>query len=383
MRIVNRTILFTEACPLACRYCHLESHEGYHKMAPFDEQRVLDEVAKFDKMDDPKEAITILTLTGGEPFIAWDLIKQIMEQYGNRFVYEFNTSGYLLTEEHLEFLSHYNTRFVLSVDGDYRLTNYLRPVRNSKYHVGYMKQLEKILPTLLFYFPKTPFRMIINPRYVDTVYDQYLFAERMGFREVTFVLDFNTRAYDLRRGQRAWNQEDTEILRQQFVKIAEEMLAGLDRGLWRPMVLEFEKVIKVLMKGTDRFDPRKDLQCKLADGRTITTMYGTNGHCMDNDFPDREVVLQMMEDEYKACGGKCPIDPQCPAFNYCLRTFCPKNAYTQHGKFLMFEHLECALSQAAFEAALLLMYNYNEHGANNPFFNAYLRKLIGGEGNGS
>lgn len=380
MRVVNRTILFTEACPLDCRYCYLESHEKHGCVPPMDKEEILSEVARFDKLDDPKECTTILTLTGGEPFLTWPVIKEIMETYGRRFIYEFNTSGYLLDEEKLEFLSHYDVRFVLSVDGDHRLTNYLRPVRNSKYHIGYMKKLEKILPTLLYYFPMTPFRMIINPRYVDLVYDQYLFAERMGFRRVTFILDFNTREYNPRRGNKPWTQEDTEALKEQFIKIAREISAGLDLGLWRPMVIEFERVMKTLLNMQEGFDPTRDLPCRLADGRTLTTVYGNNSHCLSQDFPDREVPLQMMRDEYAACNGKCPVNPDCQAFQYCLRNFCPKNAYDQYGKFLRFEHLECALNQAVYEAALVLMYNYNASEGKNPYFNHYLASLIEGGG---
>ena len=47
--------------------------------------------------------------------------------------------------------------------------------------------------TSYIYFPKTPFRIIINPRYVDLLYQQYLEAENLGFRYFTFILDFESR----------------------------------------------------------------------------------------------------------------------------------------------------------------------------------------------
>ena len=54
-------------------------------------------------------------------------------------------------------------------------------------------KIKKIIPTMLYYFPMTPFRIIVNPRYIDLLYQQYLEAERLGFRYFTFVLDFESR----------------------------------------------------------------------------------------------------------------------------------------------------------------------------------------------
>ena len=49
----------------------------------------------------------------------------------------------LQTDEILEFLANYKTSLVLSVDGNEKLTNYLRPVIASPYHTGYYKKLKE------------------------------------------------------------------------------------------------------------------------------------------------------------------------------------------------------------------------------------------------
>ena len=95
--------------------------------------------SEFDKKDDQNKYISRLLFSGGEPLLYWDWIKEIIEKYQNRFQYAFNTSGYLFTPEMIEFLSHYQVNFVLSVDGDEKLTNYLRPVNAAKYKTGYFK----------------------------------------------------------------------------------------------------------------------------------------------------------------------------------------------------------------------------------------------------
>ena len=111
------TILFTEDCPLDCRYCQLKTEDDYgtNKGQTFD--FILEKIKKYDEEDKKDGVSSQLTFTGGEPFLYWNWIKQIIEMYGDRFVYHFNTSGYLFTEEILEFLSHYQSYFTLSIDG--------------------------------------------------------------------------------------------------------------------------------------------------------------------------------------------------------------------------------------------------------------------------
>lgn len=193
LKPVEHTIFFTEACPLECRYCFIKDGPVYGTCPELKRQEILDEIERINQHDDPKVYKSILLLTGGEPFLFFDLIKEIMMKYGNRFFYKFNTSGFPLDKEKIEFLSHYNVEFVLSVDGDDKLTNYLRPVKANTSRTGYMKKLREILPTLLYYFPNTPYRIIISPRYVDILHEMYLFAESLGFRYFTFILDFESR----------------------------------------------------------------------------------------------------------------------------------------------------------------------------------------------
>lgn len=94
-------------------------------------EQVLEMVKKYDEQDDPTIYRTCLLFTGGEPFLYWDWIKTIIDIYGDRFSYSFNTSGYCFTEEIIRYLSKLKSvDFVLSIDGTEKLTNYLRPLRD-------------------------------------------------------------------------------------------------------------------------------------------------------------------------------------------------------------------------------------------------------------
>lgn len=101
-KIQEHTILFTEACPLDCRYCYLKDSKSFgNKDIP--KERILQRVEELAKKAEQTDVRQQLLLTGGEPFIQWDLIKEIFLKYGNVFSYKFNTSGVLLDEEKLDF----------------------------------------------------------------------------------------------------------------------------------------------------------------------------------------------------------------------------------------------------------------------------------------
>jgi hypothetical protein len=77
--------------------------------------------------------------------------------------------------------------------------------------------LEKILPTLLFYFPDTPYKIIVHPRYVDLLHEMYRDAAELGFKFFSFILDFESRPeriLDKNKELIYWNDNYTEILQQ-------------------------------------------------------------------------------------------------------------------------------------------------------------------------
>lgn len=376
----SHTILFTEACPLACRYCYLKDGDSYGNM-PLDEDEIFAEIDRIDKEDDPNEVISMLLLTGGEPFLYPDLVKKIITKYGNRFWYRFNTSGYLLTKDMLEFLSDYVVDFVLSVDGDERLTNYLRPIHANPYKTGYMKKLKEILPTLLYYFPRTPFRIIVAPRYVDCLHEMYLFAEQCGFRHFTFILDFESRPSKPLKGK-LWEPKHTEILQQEINKIVMEILSGWAEGISRPMMRELDYVLQWAAKGRE-FSPML-FPCRVFDGRSNYTVASpTPSMCMLN-YGTEEQVKKAIIEEYQSSKG-CPNDPNCAAWDYCAQNCCPKNNIDAHGKYLQLEELDCALRRVSYYGAMTLLKFGQDLCSDSALFKQYLIEMGFGkeEGHGS
>ena len=79
------TILFTEACPLECRYCFLKDDKSFGTTKPLNFEEILEAVDYYDKTDDPKTVTSRLLFTGGEPFLYWEEIKYIIDKYQHRF----------------------------------------------------------------------------------------------------------------------------------------------------------------------------------------------------------------------------------------------------------------------------------------------------------
>lgn len=340
-------------------------------------EQIFDLVETFNKMDDPETIITRLLFSGGEPFLYWNWIKEIIEKYGHRFQYTFNTSGYLFTDEILEFLSHYSVNFVLSVDGNEALTNYLRPVNINPYRTGYFKKFKEIVPTLLYYFPTTPYRIIINPRYVDLIHEMYCEADRLGFKYFTCILDFESRPGrdDIKKDKKLiyWEDKHTEILRQQFDLILQDILVGFQMDIKRPEVIEINKVISFLFDQKP-FHP-DNLPCQLFNERSLTTLYKTdalNESCMEHLFPNLTIAKHELQEAYNAQNHKCMLDKNCPAFEYCALTCCPQSCLTRNGEFFHFDELECILNKVSYESAIKLLSIGNDMCANYKLYKNYL-----------
>lgn len=378
-KVKVRSIIFTEACPLSCRYCDLKNDAVFGKNPAMTKDQIFALVEKFNQLDDYKEIDTRILFTGGEPLLYWDWIKEIIEKYGHRFQYMFNTSGYLFTEEILEFLSDYSVSFVLSIDGNEKLTNYLRPVNSTITKTGYFKQLKTIIPTLLFYFPQTPFRIIINPRYVDLLYEIYVEATRLGFKYFTYLLDFESRPGRIIPKNKTviyWEEKYTQILEQQVNLILEDIIDGYIKGIARPRLTDLDKAVKFLLnKETFNIE---NLPCQLFSGRTLNTLYNPDrsSHCFEGCIPNLEDVKIKMIEAYNRQNHICSKDNKCQSFEYCALTCCPQNSYTQRTGFFDFDDLECVVNKISYNGAIKFLTICNELCPKSKLYQQYINSLL-------
>lgn len=373
------TILFTEACPLNCKYCDLKNGDGFGTMPQLTFEEVYYRIKKYDEQDTKDNIQTRFIFTGGEPLLYWDWIKKIIEEYGDYFEYEFNTSGYLLTEDILIFLSHYKSiKFYLSVDGNEALTNYLRPTNDTKYRTGYMKQFKKIVPTLLYYFPATAFKIIVNPRYVDLTYESWRAAIDLGFKEFFITLDFESRptpVYEVNKPHLIWNNKHTQILKEQVDLIVKDIITGFNKGIDYPRITNLNDAIKFLLN-YKKFNT-KDLPCQIFAGRTLSTLYQTentlNQYCLTKAYPNRIEAEQKLYDFYNK--HTCKYNKDCMAFEFCIQTGCPQFCLKKENEEFYLDELDCVLKSIFYEEALKFLYIGNNMCKDSYIYKNYIQTL--------
>lgn len=385
-----RTIIFTEACPLDCRYCSFKKDNTFGTKQDLTKEELFNLIADYDKQDDVNTVNTRILFSGGEPFLKWSWIKEIIEKYQHRFSYSFNTSGYLFTEEILEFLSHYEVDFNLSVDGNEALTNYLRPVVNTKYKTGYMKQFKKIVSNLLYYFPMTPFKAIVNARYVDLLYQTYCFANDLGFPYFSFILDFNNRKREIynekqKEAYLEWTDKHTKILQEQLDLIVQDITINFLMNKKRTQILEFNKIISFLFNEKN-FSP-ENMQCQLFNNRSLLTLYNNNDnkefeqYCLSGEFSDISVLRQELMSQYNSLNHQCLLDKDCPIFEYCCTTCCIQIGYLKNQQFFNFDELECIVIKNCYKAVLKLLDISNEFCKNSFLYQQYVLDMMKEGGN--
>lgn len=192
--------------------CFVEQHPHYMSLDTA-KQSVLWLLDNLKKKQDKgligKKRRVRITLFGGEPMLCYDsiivpLVSWIKE---NNFpiILGMTTNGSLLTKERLEFLKKNDISFMLSMDGARATQETNRPAKDGS---SFDKVVENI-PNILKYFPNTLFRGTINNNTVQNLFEDFLFAESMGFKNSFFIP--NSRG--------SWTGQEKEILHEQLNKI--------------------------------------------------------------------------------------------------------------------------------------------------------------------
>lgn len=374
------TVLFTEECPLRCRYCFLERDSTYGKYEKYKIEEIKNSVSNF--ITELKENENgMIVFTGGEPLLYWNEIKTIISENGNQIAYEFNTSGYLLTIEMLEFLSHYQVSFNLSVDGGEKFSNWRRPLKSDSGGVGYYKKTKEIFPYLLYYFPMTKYKVIVTKRCIDLMREQYLEAESLGFRNIEFVIDLNEKNTNgnLKRTTltptgTVWEEKDYKAFYQQIMAIAVEISMGLANGIERAHIVGIDNFLKGMLNKSSNIP-----QCRILDGRTTKGLSREQTSCLkcvgiENEFQASEQFFI----ELKENGNKCPRNKECKYYNICLSTSCLQDNMVTSGKLTVPAIDFCKFALAYGDAAIKIL-NFGNQFVEEEFYSMWLNKYIGGD----
>ena len=376
------TLLITPFCPLNCRYCNLaeDMNEQRKKENPemsFEQMQKTVELF----LDKYKMAETwTITMTGGEPFLRWNDIKKLITLYP-QVTWDFNTSGYLLNDEILEWLSHYKIRWNLSVDGGEKVTNYLRPLRNGSLTApSYFQKLKEIVPALTYFFPEVYCKVIISKRLVKELYKSWLELEQIGFKKMFLILDFTERE-DTKRDSSQWTDEDFQMLQEQLNKIAEQLYIGMRHGFSRLEIIQFNEILNSLLNPHE-IGP-KHLICEVLDDRSLSAIFEDKPEahlttCYSSLKLTKEEFENVLNESFKDTQGKCPNDPSCPFFNHCaLRTCVKDNIEIRHNAWAP-EWSFCHLMKLCGNSAIYFLDLCNKHCPESKLYHFYLNERMGG-----
>lgn len=122
----------TDRCNMRCKYCafsgayHGQRVHGVDSMSLDTALRAIDQfIARAGSTLRDSEKKLAITFYGGEPLLAFDLIKDILHQVhhvryprlSGRLTHAITTNGTLLSEEQLQLLSQYGVSLKISIDG--------------------------------------------------------------------------------------------------------------------------------------------------------------------------------------------------------------------------------------------------------------------------
>ena len=205
----------TDDCNLQCRYCFVQQQPHYMTLQTAKDAAdwLYQNLQKKKRMGLAKENEKIrFYFFGGEPMLCYNsiivpVIDYIENKYPNSFYYGMTTNGTLLNKEVIDFIKKYNFQLLLSIDGNKETQDYNRPCKNCD--LSSFDLIEKNISYLLKNFPNLAFRSTIYAPTVEHLFENYLYAESLGFKHWEAIED----------NRHPWTNEQIEILKNEFSKI--------------------------------------------------------------------------------------------------------------------------------------------------------------------
>lgn len=211
-KISNIYLITTHSCNLACRYCFV--HQGKLEMP----LQVAFDAIDFLVANNPPETSSTVYFFGGEPLLKWnDLIVPTVlytkRKYPNRKIhFSLTTNSVLLDDEKIKFICDNNIYVLTSIDGNNETQDYNRPFHNG---AGSSSIVEEHVKKYIATGRKPTFRSTVIPETCHNMFDNYLYANSLGYRSMFMLTD----AY----GQN-WDEEHKEIVFNNLQKIADHYI---------------------------------------------------------------------------------------------------------------------------------------------------------------
>lgn len=200
----------TEGCNLNCDYCYVKKKPK--TMTQETAQAAFEYFSKKFPESDFQEKEIHIGFHGGEPLLNFPVIRyltdKLREEYGNKIRYfSLTTNGTVFNEEMLEYLMEHVSLSV-SIDGR-QDTNDSR--RHYSDGTSCYRDTVRTLEYLKEHKSFCRIRMTVDRKTMDTLADNYIYLDQMGYGVVTFAINTGD----------DWSKEDMENYSHQLEQIME------------------------------------------------------------------------------------------------------------------------------------------------------------------
>lgn len=295
------TLILTQDCNLNCIYCY--EHNKSKKSMSFDTaKKILDYHLKaVDNYD-----YIYINLFGGEPFLKFDLIKQIYEyskkiNNQKKILFVTTTNGTLVHGDIQKWLYSHKNDFHcgLSADGTENMHNYNRCNSYSKIDFDFFKNT----------WPNNPVKITVSPYSLNTLADGIIHLHKLGFDVCGSI------AYGI-----DWNKDGLiEILDRELIKLIEYYTNNPNINLCGMLDFPIElitgevpkKIKKWCGSGVEMYTYDIDGKCYPCQFFTPTTI----GEERSKEFIDKKFNRYVDKEELNNMCKICPLIPSCPTCN--------------------------------------------------------------------
>lgn len=224
----------TWQCELRCTYCTIPKQDG-RVMTPRTLERAIELLLSSESSE------LELHFFGGEPFLEWPLIQHACEwgsaraaSVGSKITFLFTTNAFSLTREMVDWLSKYEVRFQLSVDGDAATQNAFRRTltpgldsyqRSPANNAGWFRDA-KVAHDVI---------QVVHPRNAEHMDDNFTHLADMGYETIQVNFALGTR----------WSRDAVSLFAEGLHRIGLELERRWDAGAQLELVNLRETVKRV------------------------------------------------------------------------------------------------------------------------------------------
>ncbi|NIM20555.1 MAG: radical SAM protein [Candidatus Latescibacteria bacterium] len=315
-KIKFAALCLTHNCNLRCTYCY--TGKKLKKSMNFETAR-----RAVDFLCDNSDRSCIVTFFGGEPLLAFDLMKEIVAychlEHKGKIKFRMSTNGTLLNQDTLAYLKEKEIYFVLSIDGSEEQHN---KTRRYLCDTGSYRSAVRLLDEIFEFNPYTPAVSVVVPETAIYLASGVQDLLTKGFHYILQTLDYSAQ----------WREKHIKLLREQYKKLSHHYYEKILNGV-KIYYSPFDERIKT--HAQKRYD-NGDL-CDLANSQIAIAASGRIYPCVQfigtdnqwhqkhsigdvfNGFDDsrRRYYIEQNYSEKKSCSG-CALEGRCATYCGCV-----------------------------------------------------------------